>query len=173
MKFGLWLGAREGELYPGASCPGGCDALPELQDRFVARVWLQQFRRDAVKMAAIRELLRRDLLWQQPWRLTDDSLIEQVAALLNTGFLHAHVVRPTIIPDTGARDVAAPAATKPPPPREREEPEAPQEANSLSQDADERAIAEALKSASANGMPFCEECMKARQQRDREAAVNG
>ncbi len=174
MKLNLWLGTDEGQLHLGMSCPEGCEPLSELQDRFVARLWLQQFRKSGARMAAIRDLLSRDLLWREPWRLTDDKLIERIAELLSIGFLHAHATHESLTP--GALD--QPSSDAPvehrriPSPRMPREVAVPEEANSLPQNADEAAIAEALKTAAANGIPFCEECMRAQLEGNRAGAAH-
>jgi hypothetical protein len=101
-----------------------------------------------------------------------------VADRLARGVWHVHA--PARMEDQGGSkseteepDIAeieqAPAAARSSDPAPR--PAAPPEEGSLPRDADEAAIAAAMKAAAQLGVPFCEECARAALQRARGAAV--
>ena len=170
------LGAGGWELHRGPDC-GGCEPVPGLRDRFWARLWLQRFRTDPQALYEIRRLLlETNTTWDLP-RTTMDQAIDWMANLLRDGLWHVHA--PVLhdkgavskgdsgaaveedVPTISAAPVRSPSA--PPPPK-------PPEEGLLPANADEAAIAAAMKLASQLGIPFCEECARAALKRAREAA---
>jgi hypothetical protein len=162
----LRLGAQKWELHRGSECQD-CKPVFGLQDRFLARQWLRQFQGDAIAIRDIRDLLSHEGASGTLSRMTDDELIAQMANLLNYGFWHVHP-QPVVV-SAGGSSGAGTQAEAPEPearraPDRARSPEVPvpvEEAASLPGTADEAAIAATLKQASEQGIPFCEECMKA------------
>ncbi len=171
------LGVQGWELHRGPAC-NGCTPVPGLRDRFWARAWLQQFKSDQASLFAIRHLvLEFNTRWALP-KATTDQTIDWMAKLLEDGEWHVHA---PVLHDGGAAGgsdaapleeedlaeiVSAPSAASarpaaPPPPVEE---------GALPRNADEEAIAQAMKLASVLGIPFCEECARAALKRAREAA---
>jgi hypothetical protein len=95
------LGTSGWQLYPGTNC-GHCQPYPGLRDRFWARVFLQQFTKEAGAATAIRNLLAQDV---HPWALTKitaDDATDQMAILLSRGIWHVH--SPILPKSDGAAD---------------------------------------------------------------------
>jgi hypothetical protein len=171
------LGAHGWELHAGSRC-AACEPFAGMRDRVFARVFVQRFATDPLAMAAIREVVRWEL---PPWtmiRLFSADTTELMADLLVRGHWHVHA--PARMEDQGGGqseteelDIAqieqapAPARSSNPAPR----PAPPPEEGSLPRNADEAAIAAAMKAASAQGIPFCEECARAALSRAQGAAV--
>jgi hypothetical protein len=85
------LGTSGWELYPGPKCKD-CQPYPGLRDSLWARLFIQQFTREPLAYAAIRNLLSQQV---RPWALTKmtaDDAAAQMAALLSSGMWHVHVV---------------------------------------------------------------------------------
>jgi hypothetical protein len=83
------LGTSGWELYPGPKCQD-CQPYPGLRDRLWARLFFQQFTREPLADAAIRNLLSQQV---RPWALTKmtaDDAAAQMAALLSCGMWHVH-----------------------------------------------------------------------------------
>jgi hypothetical protein len=140
-----------------------------LQDRFLARQWLRQFKGDAIAIRDIRDLLSHEGASGTLSRMTDDDLIAQMANVLNYGFWHVHP-QPVVVSAGGSSGAGKQAEEPEPAPEARRAPARAgspevlvpvEEAASLPGTADEAAIAATLKRASEQGIPFCEECMKA------------
>ena len=120
--------------------------------------WARQFRGDLFAQRTLRRLLGGTI----PPR-SDEQVAREVAWRLTHGIWKAH--RPVLEIPTADRGVPQeePVAfpqqqRRPPPPRESAPgPEAP----SFPADVDALAIAEAQKRAAADGVPFCEECLRA------------
>ena len=127
------------------------------RDRLQARLWLEQLERSAMAMSALRLWLASQNDGWDISRMSDQALIEQIAALISRGFAHVHVL-------------AAPREPSPLMPR-RSPPEAPVEAaprsrprevapvaeteTSTFHDVDPAAQAATLTAAAASGTPFC------------------
>ena len=185
MKSIFGNGAQQWELRGGKECSHGCTPLSEFRDRSFARLLLQPFKGDTLQMAAMRKLLSRQTASLQLCGMTDQNVIDQIANLLSRGFVHAHtdfvpVGRvTTFAAGSGENSKKASAAevvreAKPAQvPAVQKRTVAAAEASSLPHDADQPAIAVGLKSASANGIPFCEECMKASLQQVGAGGVHG
>jgi hypothetical protein len=96
------LGTSGWELYPGPKCED-CQPYPGLRDRLSARMFIQQFTREPLADAAIRNLLSQEV---RPWALTKmtaDDIAAQMAALLSCGIWHAHAPAP---PEAGGGAVS-------------------------------------------------------------------
>lgn len=168
MKPWWYSSVQDLELHPGLSCPGGCRTLSELRDRFSGRVLLRQFKNDGLRMSRLRDLLRRESSSYQLSRMTNDEVIREIADLLSRGSVHVHA--------KAIRTAPAPASTRTPSGSRAEPPLHPSVAlrrsprrmsarngvNTLSTNADERAIVARLKTAAAAGIHFCEECLRKR-----------
>ena len=170
------LGSRGWELYPGAAC-ADCQPYSGLRDAFWARQWLQQFKGDSAAQHEFRRVVSSS---GTSWPLhiaTTEQVIRWMARLLETGQWHVHA--PALPDGAGGGGSSAPEETdlaervsslpslrgSPEPPPSR-----PQEEGSLPGNADEAAIAAAMKTASLLGVPFCEECARAALKRSQEAA---
>jgi hypothetical protein len=171
------LGSQGWEICRGPEC-AACTPYPGLRDAFWARAWLRQFKSDPSVLYQIRHLvLEADTWWALP-RGTSDQVIVWMAKLLADGEWHVHS---PVLPDTdGAAsgessapeevDLAEIVSSLPASPNSPAPAPPPQEEGQLPRNADEQAIAAAMKQASALGAPFCEECARAAMKRAREAA---
>jgi hypothetical protein len=86
----LRLGAHQWQTYRHGEC-AQCRLAATLRDRSAAREWLQQFKSDAMAMAALRQMLAQET--GVPLRLdraADDDVIEQAAQCLASGLWHVH-----------------------------------------------------------------------------------
>ena len=106
-------------------------------------------------------------------RATDDEVCVRVAVLIASGRLRLCGAQPQVYRDEGVQLVKAPPQPKParrwvepPPPA----PPAPSEDATFSPNLDAMAMAKVLRDAAQAGMPFCEECEKARRAQPRTAA---
>lgn len=172
------LGVRGWELYRGPACVEGCEPLSGLRDRFWARLWLQQLKSEPSALYNIRDILAEsNTLWPLH-KATIDQAIDCMANLFSDGEWHVHA---PALPDNGGAggSNSAPSENEnlaemlsalptfndrpePPPP--------PQEEGALPRNADQEAIAAAMKLAAQLGIPFCEECARAALKRAHEAA---
>lgn len=148
-----------------------CDAGDEPDHEYVefhgshalALQWVKQFRGDLFAQSTLRSLLGRTMLPR-----TDEQVARDVASRLTSGVWKAR--RPVLeVPDADRglpqdAPVAFPREARPAPQRSSAPgPEAP----IFPADVDALAIAEAQKHASALGVPFCEECLRAQLARAR------
>jgi hypothetical protein len=170
------LGSQGWELHRGPAC-ADCTPFPNLRDAFWAREFLRQFKSDSAAIYEFRQMVLPAVTWW-PLRLaTTEQVMGWMARLLELGEWHVHA---PVLPDTDgaaggggseetdlAEIVSALAAVVEP--AERPAPSLVE--GSLPRDADEQAIAESMKNASALGVPFCEECAREAQKRAREAAI--
>jgi len=170
------LGAHGWEMHPGSRC-AGCTPYPGLRDRVFARVMVQRLAADPLALAAMRQVVYGA---PPPWtmiRLFPGDTTELMVDLLARGVWHVHA--PERPEDQGGgqseaeeADIAeieqAPAASSS---SDAARPAPPPEEGSLPRNADEAAIAAAMKLASQLGIPFCEECAKAALKRAKETAV--
>jgi hypothetical protein len=171
------LGSRGWEIHRGPACDH-CTPYPGLRDAFWACQWLRQFKNDPAVLYQIRQrILEADTWWALP-RGTNDQVIDWMAKLLADGKWHVHVPS---LPDTDSAapgessapeevDLAQIVSSMPAMANSPEPPPPPQEEGLLPRNADEQAIAAAMKQAAASGIPFCEECARAALKRTREAA---
>ena len=172
------LGVRGWELHRGPACAGGCEPVSGLRDRFWASLWLRQFKSEPSAIYVIRHLVAEsNSSWPLPKTATDGA-IDLMANLLRDGEWHVHA---PVLPEGGGaagtdsaaeeEDLAETVSALPALSDRPEPPPPPQEEALLPRNADEEAIAAAMKLASQLGIPFCEECARAALKRAREAAV--
>jgi hypothetical protein len=65
--------------------------MSTLRDRFAARQWLQQFRRDPMAMSSLRHMLATEGgAFRGLDRTSDDALLDQAAVMLEHGRWHVH-----------------------------------------------------------------------------------
>jgi len=171
------LGGRDWEIHRGPEC-AACTPYPGLRDAFWARLWLRQFKSDPSVLYQIRHLvLEADTWWAVP-RGTSDQVIDWMAKLLADGECHVHAPS---LPDTDSAapgessapeevDLAEIVSSLPASPNSPALPPPPQKEGQFARNADEQAIAAAMKQASALGIPSCEECARAAMKRAQEAA---
>jgi hypothetical protein len=134
-------------------------------DRHAAALWLKQFKADPISMAGLRSVMLQHGVGLSPRQTGDDKLLEEAAWLLSKGVLHVHRVpaRRTAwnTGQTQASSSVAPASPR----AAASQPAAPakvaEEQDTFSSQTDGAATAAVLRSAAANGVPFCEECAKA------------
>ena len=127
-------------------------------DRISAE-WLQQFKQNPSKMAAMRSLLLDEHSAWQISSLSDDQVIEQVTGLISSAQLHIHAQPEDVVASTGATP-EPPVVPFPLSQRRRPEPEAdpaPVKDPPTFSDIDGSAQAAALTAAAADGKPFCPE----------------
>ncbi len=152
---------RSWQLHRAHECHGR--RLDGVNSRSSARHWLATFMRDPVAMAMLRKALLVDGLSLHLANLRDQDVIEQASHLLTSG--RWHVCEPIIqlFPVTASTlesvdtrpVIRAPRQAAPFIPG----PEIPDQATLLG-NADQDAIAGALKDAARNGIPVCEECTR-------------
>jgi hypothetical protein len=137
----------------------------ELENRASAKHWLQAFRHDSFAITAMRRALAEDGSGLGLHGLREDQIIDGVARLLESR--RWHVCQPVVraYPINLAEDPGQ-GAILPVPRRAPRQPDAflpplemPEPAT-LAGNADQAAIAAALRAAAALGIPFCEECAK-------------
>lgn len=76
------------------------DEMPRLplRDRGAAHDWVQRWKSDSFRMSEMRALLAQDRLSRDVSRVSDDTVLDQIAALLAAGLLHVHIARtPTAV----------------------------------------------------------------------------
>jgi hypothetical protein len=130
-------------------------------DRFFALEWIRQFCRDSLAMTALRHLGAG----APRGTPSDEDVLRQVAWRLGSGSLKARKLIPAPAGGSGAQ---GPGETPVPFPLEsrsraaapvsRPTPDPP----TLPDDTDAAAIAMGQKEAASQGVPFCEECLKAK-----------
>ena len=105
-------------------------------------------------------------------RATDEEVCARVAGLIASGYLRLCGTKTQVYRDEGVPLVKAPPVPKParrwlepPPPA----PPAPIEDSTFTPNLDAAALAKVLKDAARAGVPFCEECEKARRTQQRTA----
>jgi hypothetical protein len=124
--------------------------------------FLGQFKSDAVAMGDLRRLLgERDWL-ADPGRLTDDQVLAAIARLLGSGELVAALEwKPRIsAPQLPDSEPEAPAPSREPSQQQE------QETDTFGAGHDGAQQAAALRAAAEAGVPFCEECERARAQQE-------
>ncbi len=67
------------------------ESLSNLQDRFFALQWLQQFKGDVHRMLAMRTVLSQEGNAWSLCRMSDDSVVDRIAELLASRRLHVHM----------------------------------------------------------------------------------
>lgn len=137
-----------------------------LGDRSRARAWLQPFKTDTLRIAAMRSLLSRDGSGQLA-RMSNEAIIDAIAGLLSSGRLHVHADPIRGVP----APASAPVEAKPVPfPFAERQPRpsvsmlrvaAPSDSPTFGSDADMARQAGTLVAAASQGAPFCRMCSKA------------
>jgi hypothetical protein len=143
-----------------------CDNLEFFGDDFRARQWISRAHRNPWVMARMRTLLRQEYLTFVTDH-DDEQVLVEIARLLSVGRLHLHRERfqkiesevGTAVEAEPEEQVVAPRQAEPAP---VEKAAPPPEEPMFSEGVDPHALAEAQRQAAAAGLPFCEECMKAR-----------
>ncbi|HBY59448.1 MAG TPA: hypothetical protein DEH78_06470 [Solibacterales bacterium] len=135
--------------------------LPSRQ-QFSLFSWLSEHKRDASRMAAIRDMMRT----ADPtiYLLEDDDVLWHLVARLYVGeaiFFQPKPepqqrIPPKVLASTPPAEAAAGAGPRPSSSAPREETEAP----TLGANSDAAAQAAALVAAAESGVPFCEECLR-------------
>lgn len=129
-------------------------------DAAQALQFLGSFKTDAAAMAHLRRLVSQRCEMGDVSRVSDDRILEQVAALLGSGELLAGYQwhEPIQLPGEGGEEAPpAPAAAPPPQARERQEPDPP----TFGPLHDGAGQSQGLLAAAESGVPFCEECARA------------
>ena len=134
----------------------------------------RRFKADPYNMDALREALTKDEPCPCAKKWNDQEILAQVAWQLTEGTLRVAEKRYDVLPRGAARGrptqptarAEAPPApvTETPPPEPAPEP-------TDEENVDAAAQAATLKQAAQDGTPFCEECEKARQEREAQAAA--
>ncbi len=138
------------------------DAIRALRERKLDQAAMEDLRHLALRYDDERLLVRA----------TDDEVCGRVAGLISSGRLRLCGAMPQLYRDEGVPLVKAPPEPKParrwvepPPPA----PPVPIEDSTFTPNLDAAALAKVLKDAAKAGMPFCEECEKARRAAARTA----
>jgi hypothetical protein len=139
----------------------GCDGL-RFDNKFWALRWLARFHHNSDALASLRRLLAQGGK-SNVHGLTDDEVLDETALQFSWGQLHVCERRLELIPITltKARGVA-PAFPLAAPRKSSSAPARVQDPAIFPSDIDPAAIAAAQRDASRLGIPFCEECMKAK-----------
>ncbi len=166
--------SKEWELRGGSICPEGCEPVAEFDDGTLAHDWLRLLKTEDLRVDALRKLVAGELSSPAVYRQTLEQVVKEVVRSLQTGRMHVHCASTRnrrkfyfLQTGSGSSQNKSQADSAPQPRRSVQTTSAPKKAAAptekafLHADADEPAIATVLKSASANGTPFCEECMKA------------
>ncbi len=132
------------------------DRVYELEARLWGRLWLQQLKGDPFQMRTLRDLLANQISLP-PSRVTDNTVVEQIAELLNSDRLHIHTRKMEMYAVGGPRAAEDPAAfpISTYRPKDSAAPPPVIEPPSFSPKADLSAQAAALVAAAAQGTPFC------------------
>ncbi len=127
-------------------------------DKAQALQFLGRFKGNPAYMAKLRSLVAGRGAWPDLSRLSDDWVLEQAALLLVSGELMVGFQwhEPMELPQGEAQQASGPSA--PPPAAERQQEEDPPTFGAV----DGAAPARALRNAAQDGVPFCEECERAR-----------
>lgn len=151
----------------------GCEHVDSEQSIDAALRALRERKFDLAAMDDLRHVALRYDDERLLVRATDDEVCTRVAVLIASGRLRLCGERPDVYQDEGVPLVKAPPPPKParrwvepPPPA----PPAPSEDATFTPNLDAAALAKVLRDAAQAGVPFCEECEKARQAQSRTAA---
>ena len=141
----------------------GCTGL-YFRDALWARLWLARFQTDSSSMSKFRLMLVRSGN-SHVYYLTDDEVVEQLASLFCSGQLHVCEQKPALVPlpiMIGKKEEEAPPFSLVQRRSTGRSTPLVAEAPAFPSDVDVLAVAEAQKEAASLGIPFCEECEKAR-----------
>ena len=150
----------------------GCEHTEEEHGREAALLALRDSKLDQAAMEDLRHLALRYDDERLLVRATDEEVCARVAGLIASGYLRLCGTKTQVYRDEGVPLVKAPPVPKParrwlepPPPA----PPAPIEDSTFTPNLDAAALAKVLKDAARAGVPFCEECEKARRTQQRTA----
>jgi hypothetical protein len=152
------------DLHAWHSCHADTEAW-SFPDRNAAALWLKPFKSNPVSMAALRSVMVQLGHSASPRHNGDDKLLEEAAWLLSKGVLHVHKMpaRRTAW-NTGQKEPefdTAPVSPRPAASRPASAPaKVAEEPDTFSSQTDGVATAAVLRSAAADGVPFCEQCAK-------------
>ena len=133
----------------------------EFRDRNLALQFLGRFRNDAAAMAEMRRLVAERAWDTDVSRLTDDQVLDQIAALITSGVLLVGYEWERAWGKAAPEEEEAPAQAATGPARSKRTAE--EESSTFGDAHDGSAQASELRSAAESGTPFCEECERARQ----------
>lgn len=128
-------------------------------DRTRARTWLRSFKVDPQKMSGLRALLNRELR-RDISRMSDDDVVDAVAALLSDNRLHVHApVMKAVVTVAAQPKESAPAFQRSSPPPRTPSPRLPTIDPPTFESSDDLVLqAATLVAAAAEGAPFCAIC---------------
>jgi hypothetical protein len=159
------LGAQTWNVCWQGQCHG-CEDTHHRRTRSWAQEWAAHFRSNPEAISALRRL------WGHSERFdvateTDELLLDRIAFLVGAGRLNiCNIFRPTVAGTPVEEGASAVPAGAVPVSRSRSEAEAAvpaaAEPPTLSDNIDETLIAAVMKDAARLGIPFCEECLRAR-----------
>ena len=134
----------------------GPDRVDDLQGRLWTRLWLQQLKGDPLTMSTLRDLLSNHTSLPLS-RLTDTTLVDQMAELLTSGRLHLHAKKMEAHPvgTPKATEDAAPFPISEHQPRYASSPPPLLDPPTFPSNVDLSAQSAALVAAAAQGTPFC------------------
>lgn len=156
MGLGGW------QLHRASECPLG-QRLQGLEVGLSAVHWLRAYRKDALAMTAMRNVLRVEGSPFPVSHLREEDIIEQVAHLLKSGVWHVcepvmRVYNVLLAQEPAIMTVPRGAFSPPaPPPPVSDIPDP----ATLARNADQAAIAAVLTQSATRGDAFCEECARA------------
>jgi hypothetical protein len=145
------VGTRAWKLCAQPNCRE--ERASDATDPLRARIWLLGFKSDPLKIAGLRLMLRREL-GRDASRMSNDDVVDSIAALLARGTVHVHVELVERLPVMAVVKPEAPPMAPPRPPAPPvklpaiDAPTFPANVNLLSQ-------ATTLVAAAAEGAPFC------------------
>jgi hypothetical protein len=136
------------------------ERVEHVQDRLAARLWLQQFKDDPLEMRVLRDFVE-DQFSLPLSRMSDESVVQQIAELLISDRLHLHEKKPEAQPAGGRpkeeESVAFPLSERRPGSSSSSPPPQVIEPPTFSSKLDPAAQAATLVAAAAAGKPFCPE----------------
>jgi hypothetical protein len=140
----------------------GCrrsDRVEDVQGGLEARLWLQHLKGDPLAMAILRDLLSNQISLP-PSRMVDDTVVEQIAALLISDRLHLHAkeTESHAVGGVESPEESAPFPISERQPRASAPPPQGVDPPTFSPKANLSAQAGGLGAAAAAGLPFCQEC---------------
>jgi hypothetical protein len=83
------------------------------RNRFFARQWLDQFKNNSLKMLSLRALLSHDSKSHRLSRMSDDAVVDRIAALLISRRLHVHGMRTDAAASSGGQSQDSKASAEP------------------------------------------------------------
>jgi hypothetical protein len=159
-------GERVAAAWAWEAAPRG--APLRLAGRVAARAWLSRVAED--QPGSLRALMaERHAL--PAYGVEDGEVIERLADWVDAGQLRLVPLRLEAPASWGDVEAEEPASAEMPAPAAPVEEEAAAEPSTLVDDLDAAALAEAMREAARLGVPFCEECTKAKLKAQRQAGA--